>query len=350
MSIIAASSAMGAAAVPAAQDDGVSGVAGAPAEASAVPGLDEAAAPPKAAPSAVAETEGTGAPPSAVAESEGAEEDQAVFEEGTTTAQTLDSEVEEDSPAPGAEEEDETASAGAEADAAGAEADAAALDGAADIYVGNWLGRRGKEKCNAHIYADVIIRNSAQILICTEVDLEFVEALRNPAASQYAHSVPARVRQSTPAVAGPGKSVPEREENLRAWKVAHTETPKTHNHALVIAAHPSLAEQCVALEHKTLHHRDKPNKAGNMTQCVSRFLCAEISFHKPVGGMRKVRVMSVHIHHMVAKKVIDQQNSQQFSNVLAETVSRRNSKGSSGAAAGSSKKNICQQREQERQS
>ena len=105
---------MGAAAVPAAQDDGVSGVAGAPAEASAVPGLDEAAAPPKAAPSAVAETEGTGAPSSAVAESEGAAEDQAGLEAGMTTAVTQDSSVEEDTPAPtGAEEEDETAGTGA---------------------------------------------------------------------------------------------------------------------------------------------------------------------------------------------------------------------------------------------
>ena len=117
----------------------------------------------------------------------------------------------------------------------------ASLDGAAGIYVGNWSGRRGKETCNAHIYADLIVRNSAQILICSEVDLEFVEALRDPAASKYAHSVPASVRQPTPAVAGAGKSVPEREQNLRAWKVANTETPKTKHHALVIAGSTPLA-------------------------------------------------------------------------------------------------------------
>ena len=70
-------------------------------------------------------------------------------------------------------------------------------------------------------------------------------------------------------------------------------------------------------------------------------LCAEICFHRAVGGMEKVRVLCVHLHHSVAKKVSDEQKTQQFSNVLSEAAGSRNTKGSSGAAGGSSKENMC---------
>ena len=141
------------------------------------------------------ETEDTGAPPSAVAEPAATAEVQAGLVDGATTAVTEDTEVVDDSPvtdaAPEAPEEEDEA-AGTSAASAGAQADAhrELVDGSAGIYVGNWSGRRSKVKCNRHIYADLIVRNSAQILICSEVDLEFIEALRDPAASRFLDSIP----------------------------------------------------------------------------------------------------------------------------------------------------------------
>ena len=158
-------------------------------------GVDQAMPHATAPPSAAAETEDTGAPPSAVAEPAATAEVQAGLVDGATTAVTEDTEVVDDSPvtdaAPEAPEEEDEA-AGTSAASAGAQADAhrELVDGSAGIYVGNWSGRRKKEKCNRHIYADLIVRNPAQILLCLEVDLEFIEALRDPAASRFLDSIP----------------------------------------------------------------------------------------------------------------------------------------------------------------
>ena len=97
------------------------------------------------------------------------------------------------------------------------------------------------------------------------------------------------------------------------------------------------------MERKILLSKNGKHKSGAKTRCVSRLLCTEICFHGSVGGRQKVQVLCLHLHHNVAKRVSDEQKSQQFGNVLAEAASSRNAKGSRGFAAGSSKENSCQQ-------
>ena len=94
--------------------------------------------------------------------------------------------------------------------------------------------------------------------------------------------------------------MPDRKENLKPWHVATTGTSNGMSNALVVAALSSLAERCVVLEKQTVEH-----KKGN----VSQLLCAKICFHGKVGGREKVRVLCLHLHHSVAKKVSDEQQT-----------------------------------------
>ena len=94
--------------------------------------------------------------------------------------------------------------------------------------------------------------------------------------------------------------------------MAATEDTREENpgaHALIVAARGSLAKSSTVVEKRILFHEvyKKPN--GKLGKAFTRLLVAQVDWHAPMAGKSTLRVLNVHLHHLVAKQVIDAQIS-----------------------------------------
>ena len=184
--------------------------------------------------------------------------------------------------------------------------------GAFGMYVANWNGCGSNEWVNDHLANDTISRNPAAMMMVCHVDHDFIHSLEKPSQCPRATSVNLQpARAAAPAVAGSGRAAAHREPNFRAWHVAASNTKKGNedSNALIVAARSSLARACTVLEVLVLRHKKYKYANGKTAQACSKVLAAEIQWHRPMAGRRSLRVLNVHLHHDVAKQVLDAQKS-----------------------------------------
>ena len=183
--------------------------------------------------------------------------------------------------------------------------------GAFGMFVANWKGSRSEESVNDNIASDIISRNPAAIMMVCQVDYDFIESLQRPSQCPRATSLQLQpASAAAPAVAGRGRAAAQREPNYRAWHVAatcNTEEGNKDSNALIVAAKSSRASACRELEVLVLLHKKYEDTNGKTTQACSRVLAAEIQWHLPMAGRSSLRVLNVHLHHDVAKQVLDAQ-------------------------------------------
>lgn len=181
--------------------------------------------------------------------------------------------------------------------------------GSVGIYNGNWGGRKGLLDQRRHIQEDVIYNSPAQVLILQEVDPEFKQQLA--AATRTSHS---------PAVAG------QAPEQVPMWYFVHGDESMTDPNSkdVLIAVKSSVAESITRVRlsksfdgtYKAKKKKDR--ERGKMGRAYTHILVAEITWNRPLMGHCTSVAMSVHVHHLTARK--EQKFGQAHADFLARLV------------------------------
>ena len=170
--------------------------------------------------------------------------------------------------------------------------------GSFGVYQGNWSGWRKEKEVRAHIFQDIVLRCPGNVLMAQEVDLEFIDLLRDPAkhAGGQARWVPKSQAAAEAAKAQQLRDAPP-------WRVVHGDEGNGGWKGTCIIA----ARACVATEVQLVEWRKIPDgkytgSPGKWENAYSRILVARIIWRRPMNGQAATVVATVHMHRNTAKR------------------------------------------------